>query len=489
MIEKVKHFITEALWRMELTGQPLWVRILIHPLRFLLLTVRTYLRDESMLHASALTYITMLAIVPVLALGITTLKSFGAGEMAQTKIVEYIDSFAEQVAAGSETASHPTVTASPQQGTVPVVAPAQTADAEDSAALLAEELRGLTDKVFKQIEAINFAQIGVVGAIFLIFMVITVLGKIENSFNMIWGVQKPRPLWRKCTDYLSVIIVVPMLMLAATSFPILDSINTFNPQAGKFVSFIADLGISKFLVPLTISTVLFAFLFGFLPNTKIKISSCFIGGFFTSIFIAIFFKLCMVMQIGIANNSVVYGSLIALPILLFWILSSWQIIIFGAEICYVHQYYSTLVKESAFSHPSERDKITVALALVLRTAQSVQEDNTPLIADKFAEAFTLPPRFVRTVAGILERNHILATVITSDDEETAYLLSRCATQLSVSDVINACLDDTAGEAVECRVPPTDTLQQILSKFNVALTDAFNVSIADLLTRQVPDAQK
>ncbi len=487
MLQRIQHFIAEALWRINLADLPLWKRLFVHPLRFLLLTIKTYVRDGSTLHASALTYITLLAIVPVLALGLTTLNAFGVGDLAQTKIIAYIDTIAEQVE--SSPAASPALTT---PDATPAAAPQTTStflpQVGDSGDVLADELRRLTNTVFEQIDAINFAKIGIIGAIFLIFMVISVLGKIEYSFNMIWGIRKPRPLWRKCTDYLSVIIVVPMLLLAATSFPILDTINDVNPHAGAFVSFIADLGLMKFIIPLAIGTTLFAFLFGFLPNTRVKISSCFLGGFFTIIILSIFFKICMVLQVGIANNSMVYGSLIALPILLFWILSSWLIILFGAEICYVHQYYTTLVKETAFSHPSQRDTITVALALVLRTAIAVQRDNRPLEMEIIANELSIPPRFIREVAAILERKHIIATVLTSDNEEPAYLLSRCATSLSVSDVINACLDDTDGEAVDRRVEPTDALNALLTRFNATLTDAFNIPIATLLNRADPRSE-
>lgn len=488
MTEKIKRFLTDTIWRMELHSAPRWIRIAVHPLRFLLLTVRTYLNDGSMLHASALTYITMLAIVPVLALGLTTLKSFGAGELAEAKIVSYIDTIAGQVAGSEPTEALPEADVLDLSAdTARLHPPAETAEAtpleSEDAVAFASQLRKLTDTVFKQIDSINFAKIGIIGAVVLIFMVVTVLGKIENSFNMIWGVSKARPFWRKCTDYLSVLIIVPMLFLAATSFPVLEKINQLNPHAGRLVAFIADFGIFSTLVPFLLGTLLLAFLFGFLPNTRIRLLSCLFGGAVTTVLLALFFKICVGMQIGIANNNVLYGSLVALPVLLFWIFSSWQIILFGAEICYVHQHYGTLIRESAFSHPSERDKIIVAIALVLKAAQQIHDKSVPLSAETFADEMAIPPRFVRTVADILERHRILIPVILPEDDGTAYMPARCSTALKLSDIVNACLDDTPGEAVFNRLALPERMLALLNSLDRTVTGHFSQTVADLLTRK------
>ena len=154
-------------------------------------------------------------------------------------------------------------------------------------------------------------------------MVIGVLGRIESSFNAIWGLRANRPIWRKFTDYLSVLIIAPLLVLAATTLPVLDGLARAIPDLWGLRAFVEALGILNALVPLLLGTLLFAFLFGFLPNTRVRIPSCFIGAFVTVLALTLFFRLCMLLQIGIANYSSLYGSLVALPVLLFWIYASW----------------------------------------------------------------------------------------------------------------------------------------------------------------------
>lgn len=477
MIAKVMHFLKEVVWRMDLEPCPIWMRLLIRLLRFVVLVGKAYWKDGSILHASALTYITMLAIVPVLTLGLTSLKAFGAGELAEAKILEQIEVFTGEMEAGGAQ-----VTTSDGVTSAPVASETQAIESKQAA----NALRNLCKTVFDQIDSINFAKIGTVGAVALIFMVISVLGKIEDSFNAIWGVLKARPIWRKFTDYLSVIIIAPLLVLAATSLPLLESISQAMPTLWGIRGFVEGLGIFNQLVPILVGTLLFAFIFGFLPNTKVRLSSIFLGAFITTIILMLFFKLCMVMQVGIANSSRLYGSLIALPILLFWINSSWHIILLGAEICYVHQHRVELLRESAFTHPSERETIVLALALTLGAARAIEDKRKPLSVEAFADDFRLPSRDVARVAAILERNQILVPIAeTADVSEAGYMLCCCATKLTVADVINACLDDTPGEGLLDRtegLTHLGPLAELEQRFSAVLSENFNLTIAEALQK-------
>ncbi len=467
MLDRLLHFFAVTLWQGPRAGQPWPVRAGRALLRFASLTVRCCLRDGTMLHASALTYITMLAIVPVLTLCLTSLKAFGAGALAEEKIMANIEVFVGQMADAGTAEALP----GPQ-------------DAPSDSAQTAEALRAVCRAVFDQIDSINFAQIGIVGAVALIFMVIGVLGRIESSFNAIWGLRANRPIWRKFTDYLSVLIIAPLLVLAATTLPVLDGLARAIPDLWGLRAFVEALGILNALVPLLLGTLLFAFLFGFLPNTRVRIPSCFIGAFVTVLALTLFFRLCMLLQIGIANYSSLYGSLVALPVLLFWIYASWQIILFGAEICFVHQHYAELCRENAFAHPSQRDRIVLALALVLGAARAVEQEGGALRLRRFADALALPRRDVLRVADILERRNILLPVAEGRPPVVAgYVLARCATRLTVADVINACLDDSGGEALLARAADTPIqapLAAIESRFSAILSGQFAMTIAQAL---------
>ncbi len=492
MIKKVMYFLDETLWRMELSDRSKWFRVLIHPLRFCVLTAKAAIRDGSILHASALTYITMLAIVPILALTLTTLKAFGAGALAEERMKEQIVRFVGQM----DDADIVTTTTPAPAPVVEAGMPAQEvtiAPERSDANRAANALISLCDSVFEQINQVNFAKMGIVGAVVLICMVISLLGKVESSFNAIWGVKKGRTLWRKFSDYLSLLIIMPMLILAASSIPILE---TVAKATGLHLSILESLGIFNAIVPLMIGTVLLTFLFGFLPNTRVRFTSALFGGFVTIIILSLFFKLCMVMQIGVSNNSSLYGSFIALPILLFWIYASWQILLIGAEICYVHQYRHELLRESAFSHPSERDTIVVALAVVCKAAQTIEQNggvlSSALSISDFANDFSLPTREVLRIAALLEKHQLLLPVPDEDGNlGMHYVLNRDASRLKVYEIINACLDNTEGEGVIARANDRKAFQAVRTlgyRFTKVLAKEFSMTVSEALKLSDPEAE-
>lgn len=483
MIEKIKLFFEETLWRLDLTQMTPMRRFLFRPLRFILLVVRAFLSDVCSLHASALTYITLLAIVPVLALAITSLRAFGGGEFIEERLFNRIEMAAEQEYIEDTdtqlTASQPIKS----QSTQATSSVKNVQDPSEHAKNVSQSVRRLLGNVFAQINAINFKALGTIGAVCLLFMVINVLGKIEESFNAIWGVSKPRSIWRKITDYLCVIIIVPLLALSASSLPILNSFQNYFASTGWLME---ALGFLRFVIPLIISSLLFAFLFCFIPNTRVRFMSAFMGGLITVFLLQTFFKLCLWFQIGISSNSSIYGSLVALPILLFWINWSWQIVLIGAEICYVFQHRHELVRESAFSHPSERDTITLAIALTLCAADSIDRESHPVAVDQFAEVFKLPSREVHRVASLLGRARILLPVTDGQSSiPTGFVLSRCATRLTVADVINACLDNTKGENIEfsaaaTAMSPYASIERLRNEFSDMLNKRFSMTVMDAL---------
>lgn len=474
MLKKIKTFFASGLWRAELRELPFFNRIGYRLMRFFSLTAKGYLRDNCLLHASALTYITMLAIVPVLALGLSMVRAFGGDELAQKQVTSYIDSFISDMEVNLEAAD---------PASAPMAEPEEALEAvqtkREMTKAFTAEIRNIANTIFEQINGINFGKIGGIGAISLILMVIGVLGKIENSFNQVWGVARTRPLWRKFTDYLSIIIVVPVLLVAASSIPVLETVNKINPNAGQVVRFFAGVDILHRFVPLLMGTCLLAFLFGFLPNTRVKTSSCFVGGLTTAIILSVWFKLCLRLQVGIVGNSALYGSFVALPILLMWIHTSWQIILLGSEIAYVHQFGKELLRENAFVNPSGRDRIFIAIALCMEAARTVAETNKPLNAEAFSARIGISQRLLAEVIHTLVDRGVIVPVMMPDESTDAYMLCGCATHLKLATIFRAFIDDTPGEDIvnTAKLPPM--LRPISERLDATLESAFNTTLAEL----------
>lgn len=474
-------------------------RFLLCPARFIVLVFKAFLKDAGFLHASALTYITLLAIVPVFALAMTSFRAFGGGDALQATLFDKLDIVAHEAPADpvatppaptpqpTPTEALPATTEDTAPTTPPAVEPppattnASTPPSKD----VTSTVRRLLTNVIDQVNRVNFKALGTIGAVCLLFMVISVIGKIEDSFNVIWAAPRARSFWRKITDYLCVIIFVPFLAISASSLPILTLLQAYVPGASWVLN---TLGFLNFIIPLALLTLLFTFIFCFIPNARVRFISALFGGFITVLLLQLFFNLCWGLQLGVANASSIYGSLVALPILLLWINFSWLIILFGAKLCYVFQYRKELLRESAFTHPSERDTITLAIALTLWAADHIDNDNRPMLVEDVADLFKLPTREVLRVAEILCRSKILLPIAENRAHiPTAYVLSCNSTRLTVADIVNACLDNTEGEDVLREVDPSHgpyaSVEHLRSEFSHMLNQRFSITVMDALAYQ------
>jgi len=201
VIQRAVRFFTRGIWDVVPSTLPAPRRVLLRALRFVLAVWRGFAHDRCDLHASALTYYTLMALVPVLVLALALGRVFGGAEIVRRQFEEKLSGFLSQLALQSASANQA---------------------ASDASRAFAGQLEAKAIQFFDQINTISFGTLGGIGAVALIWMVITLLGRVELSFNLICGLPRPRSLWRKFTDYLSVVLILPFLMTAASTVPIID---------------------------------------------------------------------------------------------------------------------------------------------------------------------------------------------------------------------------------------------------------------------------
>ena len=244
--------LTTDVWDVEASALPYIKRKLVRATRIFTIVGRGFKEDECGLHASALTYMTLLSFVPVLALAVSVVKGMSDTEILRTNSKNFIrsllisdaklsseDSAADGVTnelnvvsvedATADNGDSPLATNTPALATASENAGGPAAEGEEddeiNEGLTIERLEKMIDSGFDKVEELNFGALGGVGLMFLFWSVIAVVGNIEGAFNKVWGVTKGRTLARKFTDYLSVLIVVPVLVMAASSLPILKVIQ------------------------------------------------------------------------------------------------------------------------------------------------------------------------------------------------------------------------------------------------------------------------
>jgi membrane protein len=432
-------FLKTGIWRIrirELTGRQ---SFLIRQLRIFILAARGFVDDRCHLRASALTYYSLLSVVPLLALAFGVSKGFGLETRLRNLILQ---AFPDQ-----EEISNQII--------------------EFAHTLLQNTQGGL---------------IAGIGVAVLLWTIIKVMGNIENSFNDIWGVRKGRSLGSKFTDYLSLILIIPLLFVMASSATVLissqvaaftEGVKIFE-TIGSFLS-----GLLK-LLPYAVVWVLFTILYIYMPNTQVKMKSAVMGGILAGTIYQIVQWVYIKFQIGVSTYGAIYGSFAALPLFLVWLQTSWLVVLFGAEISFAEQNVDTYEFEPDCEKASNKFKKIVSLHITHACVKRFQAQEEPWSAEKISESLEIPIRLVRQLLSELTEARILSEVRPNGRKRCAYQPARAIESLTVLEVINL-LDERGIDGIPHGESPLwQKLAQRLTLFNDKIREASaDVALNDL----------
>lgn len=395
MIAKKIQFIKTDIWRMRSRDLPRTKSIGIALLRIIILSVQRFDKHDCLFRASALTFYSLLSIVPVLAMAFGLAKGFGFEKALERQLFETF------------------------QGQEEVVVRVM-----DFARSLLESTKG--------------GVLAGVGLLLLFWTIIRVLGNIENSFNHIWGIKKPRGFSRKISDYLSAMLVCPVLFIVSSMLTVV-----IKSQVQLVVQKIALLGaISPViffilrLLPYCVIWILFTFVYMFMPNTKIRFGSGLFAGIVAGTLYQIFQLVYLSFQIGVAKYNAIYGSFAALPLFLVWLQLSWMIVLFGAELSFAHRHVETYEFEPDCSTVSYSFKKLLTLRVVHLLVTDFSKGNKPLSAVQIANTLEVPIRLVREILYELVKSEIVSEICDNVDTETSYQPARDIDSLTIKYVID-----------------------------------------------------
>jgi membrane protein len=395
MIAKKMQFIKTDIWRLRARELPRTKSIGIALLRIIILSVQRFDKHDCLFRASALTFYSLLSIVPVLAMAFGLAKGFGFEKALERQLFETF------------------------QGQEEVVVRVM-----DFARSLLESTKG--------------GIIAGVGLLLLFWTIVRVLGNIENSFNHIWGIKKPRGFSRKISDYLSAMLVCPVLFIVSSMVTVV-----IKSQVQLVVQKIALLGaISPViffilrLLPYCVIWILFTFVYMFMPNTKIRFGSGIFAGIVAGTLYQVFQLVYLSFQIGVAKYNAIYGSFAALPLFLVWLQLSWMIVLFGAELSFAHQHVETYEFEPDCSAVSYSFKKLLTLRVVHLLVKDFSKGNKPLSAVQIANTLEVPIRLVREILYELARSEIVSEICDNEDTEASYQPGRDIDSLTIKYVID-----------------------------------------------------
>jgi len=427
-------FAAEDVWDIELSSLTAMRGFGVRSLRIITLVFKGFKDDECSMHASSLTFSTLMAIVPILALGFSMARMVGDADRGKHWIQGQVSGWT-QTFGSAPAVIHPSVSSGGTNVTVEAVDDSMQNE-------LALRINSLVEKGFEKVENINFAKLGAAGLVLLIWMVISVLGRVEISFNRVWGISSGRSMWRRFTDYLSVLLILPVLIVAAASMPVMEMLTHYLPSntADVVQRFVAS-GFFKNMMVLGMTSLAFAFLIMFMPNTVVKFKAGICGGFVTAVLFIIWLSLCAWMQIGVARSSKIYGSFAVVPILLTWVYISWQIVLFGAELAFAVQHYATYKMEQRSHLANLKARVILALAIITEASRSMEKDRPPLNISKYAIRNRIPVRFLNSVIDELVKAGYIAQL---SDKEDRYALLKSPAHIKVSDIVKVVMNAGAG---------------------------------------------
>ena len=446
-----RSFLTSDVWDAELGALPWLRRRLLGAIRIACMVTRGFRQDECGIRAASLTFISLLSFVPVLALALSVVRVVSYDDSLRDNTKEFVRAMLSN---GTELAG----VSAPGAPLAAVAAPAGAADvaAENSADEKAEDdvdifssgdgftvakIEKLIDSGFDKVEGINFGALGGLGLLFFIWTVIGVMGSVELAFNKVWGVQENRSLARKFSDYLSVLIICPLLLAAASSLPVIAIAKQKINAADAAIPQLAGFPILNASWVLFLLTLAFTFMLRFMPNTKVKLLPGLAGGFVTAVGFAAWLRICLALQIGVVKYDAFFGGFSMLPILLSWVFVSWEIILFGAEFSYAAQNFETYPKERGWRMASWKAKLLLAAALMREAVARTENGDGILRLREFNKTRRVSARLLREVAYELDRAGFIVAIVEESEE---YALRRPPAEITLGAIARRMLESGVG---------------------------------------------
>jgi membrane protein len=385
---RLRRYLDRDLWQGEEAGGAL-ASCGRRALQVAVIVAQGVARNQTMLRASALTYFTMLSLIPLLALAIGLVEVFGAGDALVRVVVEQIGAV------------------SPEAG----------------------------DRILETVRRVDFRSLGAVGAATLFVTTVLALSNVEKALNFIWGVERHRPLVRRFPDYLAVLVVAPLLLTVALSLATSLRSEAFVAQvlAHPALARLYELGLHQ--APALLFWGAFSFLYWFLPNTTVRPIPALAGGALAAALFSILQAGYVAFQVGVARSNALFGSFAALPVLLVWIFFSWSIVLLGAEFAFALQNRASFRQAREGEEPEPAEREAIGLALATHMARAFREGAGGRTAEQLAGELDVPVRTVRALLGRLEAAGLVAP--RGDDKLDGYQLGRAAESISVAEVMTA----------------------------------------------------
>lgn len=452
---RLVHFLSYDIWRLNPEAISNKKNILFNAIKTVMLTVRNVQELNIAASARSLTYRTLLSIVPLLAVIFAIARGFGIENIMQSSIFNLMTGETHEGVAESVTPL-PVDTLVMEMGdfasadTVGMVAATGSlGDIEFQAeATAGDRTHEFLDLLFQIInnsleEAKGGGIFAGIGILLFLYTILLLFNDIENNFNKIWQISRGRSIPRKVTDYLAMVLFMPLFFILVNALNILS-----YPQSDTIkIIYILYPFIPRLLdiVPFAVIILLFTALYQILPNTKVKFQNAFIAGVIAGIAFQFFQMLYLSGQLWITRYNAIYGTFAAIPLMLLWIQFSWFITLIGAEISYAAQNVSKFSFEKETRNISRRYKDFFTLMIMSEIVRRFAKELPPLTADQLSERCQVPSRLTHIILDDLLEINVVSPTPSLDDERVIAFQPAVDIQLITVNYLMAKLDARGSE--------------------------------------------
>jgi membrane protein len=469
LLEEVRSMLDET-WVHQRSGK------LHRFMHFWVMVGRSFTRNRCPVRASALAYATLLALVPMLAVVMSITSSF-LKKQGEDRIDQFISKVVDSVTSSVEVRTNivTSETNFPAEASAPitdntfqtnenVVAGAEgntnqgelSKPAQEAKAI--EERKAISRKINEFIQNTRSGALGLTGSVLLIFAAISMLSRIETTFNDIWGVAQGRSWFMRIVLYWGVLSLAPILLVVALGLATGPHLETTKRlvESMPFVGRLVKVGYQ--VLPVVVLCLAFGLFYVLMPNTRVDWRAALVGGFTGGLLFHLNDLVSVLYVSWVVSNSKVYGSLGLVPVFMIGLYFSWLILLFGAQVAYAFQNRKTYLEERQVENVNQRGREFIALRLMTCIGQRFSRGEPPPGIAEISDELSVPSRLVRQVMQTLIAARLACETA---GPEVAYLPARTLESITCHDVLLAM---RAGQGQELATREEPSRAEVLGEY-------------------------
>ena len=416
--------VTDYIWSVNLHSLPIWKRILVSLSRFLYLIIVDLADGQLNLRAMSLVFTTIISFVPLIAVSFSVLKAFG--------VHNQIEPFLLNIFAG-----------------------------------LGERAPEIADNVIAFVDNVKVGLLGTLGIALLFYSVLSLLKKVEEAFNYTWRIKRTRTLAERFSNYLSVLMVGPVLVFAAMGLTATLLNNSITQSLSGIEPFGTLIGFVSKLVPYLLIIAAFTFVYIFVPNTKVRLVPALTGGLAAGILWQSIGWLYALVVAQSTTQTAIYASFAIIFFFMFWLYLSWLILLVGSSVAFYRQYPEYLMAKSRSVILSNRERENIALNVLVVIGENYYAKRPPLTIEDVVDKLMCARQPIEQSLNCFEEAGIIREL---DSVKQAYLPAMPLEDLTVTQAYSAIRNCYAVMSSSMTLGNNDVVDSVMQRIENSIQD-------------------